>query len=166
MEVLVDPREVGVDSVVWRGGAVLSGLETAQAHQIRFAFSKCRLWFLQSFRISSFVVRIQFLCWNSDFYKKSKLFLDIYNLSENCSFFKKMPVCFWGTVTLVFIVYCSLLQGGVQCTMSESGYNLQWLINIKSRPISRKPMHIKIWKDATPLSSLKSLDRFFVRKAS
>ncbi len=43
MEVLVDPREVGVDSVVWRGGAVLSGLETAQAHQIRLAFSKCRL---------------------------------------------------------------------------------------------------------------------------
>jgi hypothetical protein len=38
VEVLVDPREVGVDSVVWRGGAVLSGLETAQAHQIRFAF--------------------------------------------------------------------------------------------------------------------------------
>ncbi len=38
MEVLVDPREVGVDSVVWRGGAVLSGLETAQAHQIRLAF--------------------------------------------------------------------------------------------------------------------------------
>jgi hypothetical protein len=31
VEVLVDPREVGVDSVVWRGGAVLSGLETAQA---------------------------------------------------------------------------------------------------------------------------------------
>ena len=31
MEVLVDPREVGVDSVVWRGGAVLSTLETAQA---------------------------------------------------------------------------------------------------------------------------------------
>jgi hypothetical protein len=43
VEVLVDPREVGVDSVVWRGGAVLSGLETAQAHQIRLAFSKCRL---------------------------------------------------------------------------------------------------------------------------
>ncbi len=43
MEVLVDPREVGVDSVVWRGGAVLSGLETAQAQQIRLAFYKSRL---------------------------------------------------------------------------------------------------------------------------
>ncbi len=30
VEVVVDPREGGVDSVVWRGGAVLAGLETAQ----------------------------------------------------------------------------------------------------------------------------------------
>jgi hypothetical protein len=25
--------------------------------------------------------------------------------------------------------------------MNESGHNLQWLINIKGRPISRRPMH-------------------------
>ena len=54
MEVVVDPRDVGVDSVVWRGGAVLSGLETAQVdRQIVPINSPRRLYSLRNCTVAT-----------------------------------------------------------------------------------------------------------------
>ena len=54
MEVVVDPRDVGVDSVVWRGGAVLSGLETAQVdRQLVTINSPRRLYSLRNCTVAT-----------------------------------------------------------------------------------------------------------------